>query len=449
MNKIYTKLIAMALALVLSLSVAGMASYAWLVLAQNPVATGIQVAIGGGNTILTAPDLTQTGEDGTVYHYPGHFSPSLNFGEQSSYAYLLEIGNLSPVSTYNGIDWFLPTYYTSNDEEVQDGRVPSGTLKDIREFNVDSELIHANLPATKENEEMIEEGSYLYLDFWVVSPGGDYTLRISTGDELNGGSFVVDLLEPVASGDSYALQYPDGAASTAVRVGFLANDYKLTDDTMLLYQNSASFDERYTSLRGIYQEPSSGTAYFDGDRFTIYEPNGDSHPGNTDIDGTYVRTNPIALVKGTITDELSLNGKLTVQRTSLWKGVDSGTDKTIQQVFQAALLTKDVSGMAETEISDMFYRSYLQGQIAPYVNKADFIKKTSSLYALGESATEQELDALDHAGATDDAYIIKLEQNVPQRIRMFIWLEGQDVDCVDSVASSRFAVNIELAGGSE
>ena len=29
---------------------------------------------------------------------------------------------------------------------------------------------------------------------------------------------------------------------------------------------------------------------------------------------------------------------------------------------------------------------------------------------------------------------------------MFIWLEGQDLDCVDSVNTARFAVNIELAG---
>ena len=32
---------------------------------------------------------------------------------------------------------------------------------------------------------------------------------------------------------------------------------------------------------------------------------------------------------------------------------------------------------------------------------------------------------------------------------MFIWLEGQDVDSVDSVNSSSFMLNIELAGGSE
>jgi hypothetical protein len=65
------------------------------------------------------------------------------------------------------------------------------------------------------------------------------------------------------------------------------------------------------------------------------------------------------------------------------------------------------------------------------------------------SGDGQTIKKVENAGATDDVYIIQLERNVPQRIRMFIWLEGQDIDCVDSVNSARFAVNIELAGGSD
>ena len=48
-----------------------------------------------------------------------------------------------------------------------------------------------------------------------------------------------------------------------------------------------------------------------------------------------------------------------------------------------------------------------------------------------------------------DVEIIKLERNVPQRVRMFIWLEGQDIDCSDKISSARFAVSIELAGGDQ
>ena len=60
-----------------------------------------------------------------------------------------------------------------------------------------------------------------------------------------------------------------------------------------------------------------------------------------------------------------------------------------------------------------------------------------------------QINGLRQSGATEDVVIIELEQNVPQRIRMFIWLEGQDIDCPASANSARFAVNIELAGGTK
>lgn len=459
MNKIYMKLVAMALALVLSVSVAAMASYAWLVLAQNPVATGIQVAIGGGNTILTAPDITKK-VDGEVIHYPGRFSSTMNFGREESYEYLKTLGNLTPVSTYNGIDWFLPAYYTANDKEVRDGRIPSGQLKSIQEFTIDGELQHANLPATE--TELIEKGNYLYLDFWVVAPGGDYTLRLSTptqpGDD-SGGSFVVDLLEPQRSAESYELVYPKGTASASVRVGFLANPYTITDQTMEHYINSGYYNEAYTSLRGLYLEPNSGTVYFEGDRFTIYEPNADSHPGNTALEGQYVMTNPIALVNGTITDDpdvlaVYMKDRLTVQRTSLWQAGTAGNEtRAIQERFKAFLMNLTPSALEGTNASalaDRFYNEYLQGQITAYVDKAHFIKETKELYAYASGGTVLQSDLMNMgAGATEDVYIIKLQRNVPQRIRMFIWLEGQDIDCVESFTASRFAVNIELAGGNE
>ena len=110
MKKIYFKLIVMLVALLLSVSVVIMSSYAWLVLAGNPAVTGIQVAIGGGNTILTAPNIRIVEEDGTVYNHPGHFSDKLNFGMNPGYEYLRELGNLTPVSTSNGMEWFIPTY---------------------------------------------------------------------------------------------------------------------------------------------------------------------------------------------------------------------------------------------------------------------------------------------------------------------------------------------------
>ena len=52
------------------------------------------------------------------------------------------------------------------------------------------------------------------------------------------------------------------------------------------------------------------------------------------------------------------------------------------------------------------------------------------------------------AGAADDVVIAELQRNVPQRIRMFVWVEGQDVDCASVIAASGLMLRLELAGSS-
>lgn len=441
MNKIYFKLIAITLTLVLSVSVVVMSSYAWFVLSGNPVATGIQISIGGGNTILVAPDVTQV-VDGQTYHYPGHFSDTMNFAQQQSYDYLKELGGLTPVSTADGVNWFLPEYYIYTDEAVQAGQALTGELKEVSEFSVDIGMEHANIPA--DEADLIHEGSYIYLDFWVVSPGENFTLRLSTGDD-SGGTFVMDQLEAQKGALVYSLEVPESMGAAAVRLGFLANPVRLTDDTMLYYQSSGGFDERYTSLQGAYLEKGGATYEVDSNRFVIYEPNCDSHPSSNAPEGSYVVTNPVGLVDGKGA-EVSISDRLNAQLTSRWYIADAGNGTAIQQRFQAAVMGMEIENMTAEEIRDSFFGDYLQGQISPYVDKGDFFAKSADLYKFGTSITPTQLADLDTAGATDDVYIIELERNVPQRIRMFIWLEGQDVDCVNEVDTSSFMVNVELAG---
>lgn len=258
----------------------------------------------------------------------------------------------------------------------------------------------------------------------------------------------MDLPQPKLQGDTWTLASPEHSAAAAVRVGFLANSNRITDDTMVYYQSSTNFDARYLSLMGTYSEPDSAP-YTQGNRFTIYEPNADYHPAETAADGSYVTTNPITLVNG-VASEVSVSDRLTVQKTSRWLNAENtGKGTIIEQIFHAAALGMKLDGLESEVVADKFYNDHLQGQIAPYVQKGEFITRTSDLYKFGTTVAPWEMDTLDSAGATDDVYIIKLERNVPQRIRMFIWLEGQDVDCVDSARSSSFVVNIEFAGGTE
>ena len=438
MRKVYIKLIALSLLLVLSMCMVAAASYAWFVMSGSPELTGLQVTIGGSNTILVAADLTET-FDGTTYHYPDAFSDTLNFGTHASYQWLGELDGLTPVSTADGINWFLPAYYDSTDQEVREGRMTVGQLKEITAFTREFDLAHANLSGA--DSDVIAEGSYIYLDFWVVSPGADCTLRVSVGDDSSG-SFLIELPQPESTTDGYVLGGADSQSAAMFRVGFLANSDTLVDHSMLYYQNSQGFDERYRSLRGFYGEPGQAQLSFDSNRFTIYEPNGDYHPGGTAEAGSYVQTSPIGLVDG-VPAAVSVMDRVTVQKRSGWRMTDGG-QPTIEQLFQTAIHGKTLE---EEELFDYFYNDYLQGIVYAYVDKGDFYKKSSDLASCSGSAAD--VAQLASAGATDDVYIIELERNVPQRIRMFIWLEGQDVDCTNVTDMSSLMLYLELAGSTE
>ena len=428
----------MALALTLSVSVLIMSSYAWMVLSSNPAATGIQVIIGGGNTILIAPNM-ECEYNGKTYNLPGNFSDKMNFsgyGMEESYGYLSEVAGLTPVSTSNGREWFV-----------------SGNKVDMFYEN-------ANLPKYVEDEnggqipnKKVGEGNYIYLDFWVVSPSGDYDLRISTGKETSdGGSFVIDLPEPKIETEGEittgTLHQEDGkSAAASVRIGFLANPIMLEEE-MQAYVNSVYNDDRFKSLRGFYREPDSGSFEIDSEKFTIYEPNGDFHPLDEKLDGSYVQTKPLMLENGAIRENPDIWDHLTVQLKSDWE--ESGL---IGQKFNAAVIQygKDWTDKTPAELSALFYGRYLGGQFSTYVEKGQFITSTATLSAAVANTANGAavISGLGQSGATEDVVIIELEQNVPQRIRMFIWLEGQDIDCPASANSARFAVNIELAGGTK
>ena len=443
MNKAIAKLIAALMALVLSVAMIVTITYAWMTLSSTPVVEGIQITIGGGNTILVAANLSET-VDGVTYNYPGRFSDTLNFGLYEEYDYLNNLAPLSPVSTADGIYWFLPERYDAQSDEVKKGTAMAGTLKPISEFEVDSTLKYANLPVTE--NQRAANGNYIYVDFWVVSPGTDYTLRISKGDS-NSGSYVIELMSPEEADNGYTLVESSGSVAASARLGFLVNPDNVVDDSMLYYQRSPGFSSQYTRLRGSYGDQSLGFMWHSSQyKFTIYEPNGDLHTDRTD--GSYYITEPIAW-NGERAVLADIRDNLTVQLCNSWRTQTTAAGISIEEMFQTAILGKDIS--TPQEASDIFYSKYLQRQYMPYVIKGEFIKRTSDLYALGGSGyvTDDNISIINQAGATDDVYITTLEKDVPQRIRMFVWLEGQDIDCNDSIENVNFAISIELAGSNK
>lgn len=449
--KQYTKLVATAMLLLTALVMVITTSFAWMTLSKNPVAQGVQIALAGSHTVMVAPDIAVE-QDGRVLHYPGEFSDTLRFFDYEQYDYLRTLGGLIPVSTVNGEDWYVPAYYELGDAAVEAGDAYVGQLRPTHEFSHDNMLRNANLSAEAMEED--PKGHYVYLDFWVMAPVDGYKLRVSTSSE-SAGSFVVDLPDPekTEKGSSvpYALTKFNRQTAACMRLGFLVNESTVLDDSMHHYTQSAGFNESCTRLQGVYTDPGMSALYSAQTKFTIYEPNGDLHPvsvldrqGNIVEDGQYVLTEPLGAEGGAT----SVADRLSVQLANRWTIVND--TPMIAQMFSAFMAGRTV-GEDETEktLKDKFFIEGLQYQIYPYVTKGDFIARSQDLYAVaGEDklASAEELAALEHLGATEDVYLTELTGGVPQRIRMFVWLEGQDVDCINRASLGSFAVSVELAG---
>ena len=444
MSKIIRKLVASAIILSILLVMMVAVSYAWTSLSTSPEVSGLQISIGGRDTIMIAPNMSVT-VDGKVYNYPGRFDTNLNFGNYQEYGYLNKLQGLTPVSTADGIHWVMPTYYAPYDEEVVSGAAQAGQLKPISEFRLDTSLEYANIQDT----ERARLGHYVYLDFWIVSPSADYDIRLASGDESSG-SFLIELpaakeVDTDGDGekDGYELVESLGMIAATARVGFLVDHNTVRDDSMIYYQRSQFYSNQYAKLRGSYHNSGENISYSSDSLFTIYEPNGDLHPMGED--GTYSVTNPIGWNGELYYADVREN--LTVQMRNKWTSAKNG-DSYIGQIFKT--VTRGKSYDSATDAEKEFYTENLQGHFLSYVDQGSFIKNTSSLY---EKMTEEgvvsknDLDAIEISGATEDSCIAHLEKNIPQRVRMFIWLEGQDTDClISEVRDISFALNIELAG---
>ena len=391
MPQVFISVVALLVAGIMVTSV----SYAWMVLSAAPETQGITVGIGGGTTILVAPDVTGIDDFGNTYHRPGEFTATLNLSENDAYQEISRSGNLLPVSTLDGLHWYTMAYDQYGD--------PAGFAE--------------------------AENGWLVLDLWLVSPGAEYDVRVSTDKNSLKGSYLVelpDVIEAEASeGETfpYALGETSGLFASTARVGFLANTQSALDQDMRDYMNSADYDNRYWKLQGRYDSEADAAST----TFTIYEPNGTLHSG--ELDGTYLETQPITRVEDTLTPSAIPAGHLAVQQTS---------EINVALLEAPLVAALDDKKYTPDQAKDELYRDYLQGQLDSYLHTGLFYKSVSDL-------------PRGTAGAAEDAVIVTLHKNVPQRIRVFLWLEGQDPDCraTGQIKAADLALKIELAGATK
>lgn len=442
MKKLYGKLILSVVTVLFAISVVLTSTYAWMSLSRNPAASNIQVTISGGKSILIAPDLTVE-ENGQTVHFPGSFTDSIDPAQQG----LTGLAGLLPVSTQNGIDWVLPDYYKPSEAAVQNQQVLSGLMKDVSQFPVDSSLQYANLPVGSE-----AAGNYICLDFWVVSPGMDYSLRVSCEAnpehpvDSREGSYV--FTRPRVVGEAKELYDTGRSATASVRVGFLVNGSYCSTETVNVYRASADYSDRYEALRGVY--PEKGTAFPEQERtntaFSVYEPNADLH-ADPASNGKYIATSPLAVVNGIPTTGEPYRN-LAIQKTFRWRGASEPDDPAGS--YFAAMFDTYKSNHPE-QSSETLEQGFYSDSMSSYLSDVipgSFFARSSDVYAsLTDGAASAEvLDGLDTDGADHDAVIVQLQKDVPQRIRLFLWLEGQDADCVNPTGDEQLRVRLELAG---
>lgn len=368
------KITAAVLLVLAAASLVGAATYAWHILSVAPEAGGMQITIGAAKVIQVAPDVAAA--DGS--HAPGTFGDTLDITKDANYDYLNGLAGLTPVSTADGVHWYLPQY----------GAAADGT-EGPTAFTEEQNLAHANVT----DETVAQEGSYYYMDFWVSAPE-DFNLRLAAGDSKSAGSYALTLPLPQRSGEGvWALSYDNAAlaAQKCLRLGFL-----------------------------------TGLDSDEGTSFLIYEPNG------TD-GGTYTVTTP-QTAAGKSDD---VRDRLTVQQTSQWKP-ESLNNAFAQFVASADedLLNKDALAVAR-----QFYTKALGGQYRPYVTSGQFYQRAADLYENAENAPI--------SGAATDGVILRLKANQPQRIRLFVWLEGQDADCINDAQNALLGIHLELAGSDQ
>ena len=417
----HIKILASALLIVLSLSMLVMVTFAWYVMSTAPEVSGMQIKI-GSDTIRVAPDC----QDASGQHYPGVFQGVL---ETDTTAIPENFWGLIPVSTADGKHWFSAAY-----ESLENG----GDQKED-EYLEDTTLSSANLTARPESG-----GNYLYLDFWVVAPK-DYDLRVSTATRGSGqsGSYV-KVFPQVKMDDAgnYSLDETQRQAESSLRIGFLVNEDAVSGES---YENSTNYDSAYKILKGEYQKPGEALPTSQTS-FTIYEPNCDWH-ADIESNGQYKQTSPLAWKDGKVQPVTleSVQTKLAAQTSATWTLSDDGTETKLGQALQTALLEAKTTNRSVTDgqsAGEYLLNQYLKGQLSGYITSGQFVKSTSNL----QDGVRLDEENIEKSGATTDAVIVSLKKNVPQRIRMFVWLEGQDIDCTNEAALKTLLLNLELAG---
>ncbi|NCA74675.1 MAG: hypothetical protein EOM93_07550, partial [Gammaproteobacteria bacterium] len=247
MNSYRKKLIASGLFLVLAVVTLVGASVAWFTISTRPEIGGLQVSLYANKALLISDSID------------GEYGQLLDMDDQLS-----KYVELRPVSTADGVNWFLPTYEAS------------GPLKDPSEFILDDDLTHANILSCAQDGTPLEgaaliaareKGFYVYTEFYMKTEEDQCDVRLSipastsleSWETAQGTYGTYALASYDLDGQNLAVM--DSQSQTALRVGFLT-DMGTPSQRFVIYEPNA--DERSASGKPESTEEDSAERYVVG-----------------------------------------------------------------------------------------------------------------------------------------------------------------------------------------
>lgn len=409
MNSSKAKLALAAVSLLAAFAVLASGTFAWFTLSADKVEQGITIYLKGeGDEWPFEFALSPTGEFTKDLRVFSNFAKN---GDISGGARTV----LRPITTSDGKNWYLPNYGYSG------GVIGFRLAGSATGENGDFGTIGANLtnPSNNAIDSELDENSglnyFVYFDIWVRTRDEKeaHELKISNplatstifDYETHYGTYVVSL--PVAQNDgSFAITEKGENASCCVRLGFL-----------------------------VYGEGEDG-----GDKFIIYEPNADKRSsrgaievGGQDIvyvssdnqgggTGVSTRASETEYKEGQVYDTLlpitQADGSIIINNSK-----QSDTIVQLKSSWNAA----SVAAISLPDFPDS--RCLTTGQF-------------TNTYTGRES-----LSGIDTIPITTVSYNDENgEKAAPKHIRVFMWLEGQDIDCWNVVEDGSIFANLEFRG---
>ena len=466
------------IALVVSFVVLVMAAFAWFTLSTNPEIKGMSFRVNAEQAVLVS-------QDGT------NFSTSEDLSDKFK-----DVGALVPTSTVDGLNWFVCKYDmngnvlqspdTNFGTQFQYLRFPNGgnegVVKNTTENSGETTTTQADTTNATVNE---KQCYYIYTDIWlkteqdqakvylsIPNNAADYNQDATENNHY--GSYVMSYHVNETADGQKQIQLTEGGSETSARVGFLVMQGE--------NGSTASENPEYTDVTSnnfyIYEpnadrrsEVDKSSDDYDADQyvagFKAKEGIGSSNLSYGNAKGCYLPTYPIGLNADTKTplknalDTIKTNNSNYNETVKKWNSDGQGKTDTYKGydgqisefpadhlLVQKASTWKKSEGTATQELTSETFNSTMIGSMGtffPLTNLKEIYPENKKLGGSNSDYTAFKSESIT-GDLRSSVPLVTLTKNNPVKVRLYFWLEGQDVDCWNDIADTDFLVNLEFVG---